>query len=345
MRKKFRSVLYVNYSPYENSGKLLDYLLERFEIVYLFSIGFHPLGSKQKTNKIVIYKKGIVSREINMHYLAVNNKLVVLLIPVRSTLNLIQMLWHVTQIVKSDGKIDVMFSVNAFTAWGGIFFKRLGLVKKTIFWVWDYYPMNHPDFIVQIMRWMYWQFDKAATFSDRVVYLNNRLADVRVKAGLIKKGTYPLVAIGSEIFVTKPKKLKKRSLKIGFIGVLKKSQGLDLLIDVSKLLKKELPNVSFEVIGSGPDADYFKKKAKKVQAPIKFHGYVDDETFPKILAKCAIGIAPYLPDDSNLSFYGDPGKVKRYLSHGLPVVITDVFEFSKELEHSKAGIIIDYYDH
>jgi hypothetical protein len=60
------SVVYVNYSPYENSGKILDYLLENFEYVFLFSIAFHPLGKKQKTNKISIFKKGKIIKESSM---------------------------------------------------------------------------------------------------------------------------------------------------------------------------------------------------------------------------------------------------------------------------------------
>jgi len=61
MRKKkyiATSIVYVNYSPYENSGKILDYILENFQYVYLFSIGFHNLVNKRSYNNLTVYKDG-----------------------------------------------------------------------------------------------------------------------------------------------------------------------------------------------------------------------------------------------------------------------------------------------
>jgi len=52
-----KSVIYVNYSPYENSGKILDYLLENFDYVFLFSLGFYNLKNKKRYNTLFIYKK------------------------------------------------------------------------------------------------------------------------------------------------------------------------------------------------------------------------------------------------------------------------------------------------
>ena len=76
--------------------------------------------------------------------------------------------------------------------------------------------------------------------------------------------------------------------------------------------------------------------------PLKttFHGYLPGDSFNKVLTKCSIGVGTYLPDSSNVSHFGDPGKVKRYLSLGLPVIITNVFEFSEEINDSQAGVII-----
>lgn len=340
---RIKSVLYVNYSPYENSGKILDFLLENFTYVYLFIIAFHPLGKNQETNKVIFYKNKKIIKEISLSYMNINPKLVFFLIPIRSSINLLQLFWHTISIIKNYGKIDVFFSVNAFTSWGGIILKKLGMVKKTVFWVWDYYPINHPSLVIRIMRWLYWQFDKWAIKSDRVIYLNHRLAQVRKESGVIAKTTkYPVVAIGTDIKTSGIKK-KTKIIKIGFIGVLKKSQGLDFLFNSASLLKKNFPSISLEIIGSGPDSGYFKQRAKKAKIKVNFYGLVEENVFEKILSRCTIGIAPYVPDDSNVSHYGDPGKVKRYISFGLPVIITNVFEFSKELEENGAGVIVDYY--
>ena len=52
--KKFNSIIYVNYSPYENSGKILDYLLENFKYVFLFTLGFHNI--KKKADNTIRFK-------------------------------------------------------------------------------------------------------------------------------------------------------------------------------------------------------------------------------------------------------------------------------------------------
>jgi hypothetical protein len=43
-----------------------------------------------------------------------------------------------------------------------------------------------------------------------------------------------------------------------------------------------------------------------------------------------------------VSYYGDPAKVKKYLEFNLPIIMTDVFEFSKDLRKSNSGIVINY---
>lgn len=340
--KRGKSVIYVNYSPYENSGHILDYLNEKFEKIFLFSIAHHPLGRKEILNKVTYYREGIISEEIELYYMPVPSSMIWFFLPIRSTLNAIQILRQCFRIYFKFGSIDYFFSVNAFAVVVGMILKKIGLVKKTVFWVWDYYPMNYPSLSVKISRWMYWQFDKLATYTDRIVYLNDLLVNVRKEAGIIPKNLkYPISPIGmGEVLPVKKKRLN--NIKIGFIGVLKKSQGIDMLIDTAPYVHTKFKNLIYEIIGSGPDETYFKKRAAKSPVKFNFHGYVTEEKFKQILSSCTIGIAPYTPEDSNVSRYGDPGKIKRYMEFNLPAIITDVFEFSKELASSKAGIVVKY---
>jgi glycosyltransferase involved in cell wall biosynthesis len=339
---KNETVIYVNYSPYENSGHILDYLNENFKRVFLFSIAFHPLKGKKVRNRLVCYENGKVFQVKELYYMPVSQSLVWFLIPIRSILNGLQMFKETFYIYEKFGKINYFFSVNAFAVYVGMLLKKMNLVSKTVFWVWDYYPIEHSNKIVKFMRWMYWQFDKWVSSADRVVYLNNRLVSVRKKSGLIPfSGKYPIVPIGTGNAIQLKKKSLK-SLKIGFIGVLKKSQGIDMLIDSAEFVNKKFKNITYEIIGSGPDEEYFLNKIKNVEVNFNFYGYVSEVEFKKILSNCTIGIAPYSPEESNLSRYGDPGKVKRYLEFNLPSIITNVFEFSNELKKYRAGIVIEY---
>lgn len=344
LKKNHKSIIYVNYSPYENSGKILDYLLENYHLIFVFSIGFHDLGNNRGFNKLTIYKYGKEIQEIFLYHMHVPERFVFFLVPIRSSINFFQILWRSILLKKQYGKIETFFSVNAFTAFLGMVLKKIGIVKETIFWVWDYYPIRHPSKIVTIMRWQYWQFDKLSSRSDRVVFLNNRMKKQWIiKKVIPKSAKYPIVSIGTDFMKVSKVKLKN-DIRLGFIGVVKKSQGLDLIFDAEKILIDQFPKIKIDIIGSGPDEEYFKKRAQRSKLKIIFHGLVEEKVFEKILSDCTIGIAPYVPDPSNLSFYGDPGKVKRYMSFGLPSIITDVFEFSRKLQKSGAGIVIDYFN-
>ena len=74
--KKFESIIYVNYSPYENSGKIFDFLLENFENVFLFSIGFYSIKTKQQLNKLLIFKNGKLEKEHHLFQIPSSSKMV-----------------------------------------------------------------------------------------------------------------------------------------------------------------------------------------------------------------------------------------------------------------------------
>lgn len=343
MHKK--SIIYVNYSPYENSGHILDYLLENFERVFLFTIAFHTLGNSKSLNRFSIYEKGKLVKEEHLFYMRVPQKLVFFLIPIRSIMNMFQIFTKAMWIKNKYGRIDIFFTVNAFTATIGKILKKVGLVAKTIFWVWDYYPPRHSNPSVAIMRWLYWQFDKYATSSDKIIYLNNKMAEIRKEAGIISKDRECIVVpIGTgNVLPVKRKNLTK--LRIGFIGVLKKSQGLDMLFDSSKILSKHFNDLVFDIIGSGPDEEFLKNKAKNsTKITYNFYGLVSEEKFKEVLYNATIGIAPYSSDRSTVSKYTDPGKAKRYIEYNLPVITTDITDFSKKLKNSGSGIVIKYQD-
>jgi glycosyltransferase involved in cell wall biosynthesis len=340
--KRSRSLIYVNFSPYENTGNIFDFILDHFLDVYCFTFDFHKFSGKQAANKFTIYHDGKLVKEYSLFSIPVPESLVFFLLPIRSFLIIIQLGWYIYRLPQ---KVDIYFTVNAFTAWIGMIVKKLGFAKKTIFWVWDYYPPAHKNVIIRFMRWLYWYFDKKSSNSDHLVFLNERLATLRKQIGVLSpKKPYIIIPIGTNTISTRRSQKSKTSLEIGFLGVVKKSQGLDIIFDNAQQIKTTFMNFTLHVIGDGPDREYFEERAKKEKIKAHFYKLVKSEKkIESILSACHIGIATYIPEKSNVSFYGDPSKIKFYMSLGLPVVTTDVFEFSKEIKKSKSGIIIDYY--
>ena len=340
-----KTIIYVNYSPYENSGKILDYLLENFKNVSLFSLSFHNLANKKDYNRLSIYRDGELQKTYSLFQLPNFSKFVFLLIPLRSLITFFEIILYSIWLAKKFKRVDMYFTVNAFTAWIGGILKTMGVVHKTIFWVWDYYPPIHENKFIMLMRYIYWQFDKISSHSDVVAFVNQRLLKLRRDIGIYDKNSkYPIVPIGADKIPFSMDKKSRAGLVFGFIGVLKKSQGVDLIFDNATALVKEFGHIQYEIVGSGPDEGYLKKRAKKSRIKTKFYGYLEGDSYNDVLRKCTIGIATYTPEASNVSQYGDPGKVKRYLSLGIPIITTNVIEFAEEIEKSGAGVIVEYGD-
>jgi glycosyltransferase involved in cell wall biosynthesis len=305
------------------------------------------LKNKKSYNRLMIYKKGKLQKEYLLFYIPIIQKFVFLLLPIRSVIFLVEVFIYSIYLKHKFRKLDVYFTPNAFTAWIGNFMKGFGIVEKTVFWVWDYYPPINENKIIMFMRYVYWQFDKISSHSDRVAFVNKRLLDLRCDLGIYshdKISDYPIVPIGTDRIAYKYSKVKGKKGKIlfGFIGVLKKSLGPEIIFDHASALKAEFSDMGYEVVGSGPDEEYFKARAKKSRITTTFYGYLEEDMVNDVLKKCTIGIATYKPEESSVSQYGDPGKIKRYLSLGIPVITTNVLEFAKEIEKHKAGIVINY---
>ncbi len=336
------TIIYVNFSPYKNTGRIFDFLLSHFQTVCVFYFNFHELQDKD-SNKLIIYRNSKKLYTRRLLQIPVPERFIFILLPIRSIFILLQMVFYTIWIKSRIKKIDVYFTVNAFTAWIGMSLKRIGLVNKTLFWVWDYYPPKDKSKIIMAMRWIYWHFDKVATKVDRVVFLNKRLIRLRKQINVLDQNkSYTIIPIGTDPHIIHKKK-RARPITLGFIGVLKKSQGLDLIFDQAEKFPKKFTNIYMEIIGDGPDSSYFRERSKKAPFVTTFHGLqTNPVVINQILGKCTIGFAPYVPEPTNVSYYGDPSKIKNYLSIGLPVITTNVFVFSKEIEEKKAGIIINY---
>lgn len=338
--KREKSIIYVNFAPYENAGRILDFLIENFSLVILFTFDFHKLKN-YRSNLIRIFRNGKKIQEIKLFKLPTPEFLLFPTLPVIALIIALQTFWHIIHFKKSYGKFDIYLTVNAFTAWIGIILRNLKFIDKTIFWVWDYYPPGHPDLRIKIARWAYWKFDKFSTrSSNSIIFLNERLIELRKQIDVLPKNkSYKIIPIG-----TNPQKnFFNRNIILGHLGVLKRSQGLDLLFDNLQTLSINIPKLKIEIIGSGPDEQYFKTRAKQFPN-VKYYGFVENENkVDNIIKNWSVGMATYVPDVSNGSYWTDPSKIKLYISQSIPVIATSITGLSDEIKKYGAGIIVDYY--
>ena len=108
--KSFKdSIIYVNFSPYENTGKILDYLTASFQTVLLFSFNFHRLSKKQEPSTLFIYKYGKIIEKKSLFQTPTNVSLAFILLPIRSIVIFLQLFWHTLFLKNKYGPFYLFF--------------------------------------------------------------------------------------------------------------------------------------------------------------------------------------------------------------------------------------------
>lgn len=338
------SIMYVNYAPYGNSGHFLDYLKKNFDDLIYISLIFHPL---ERRNTVNMYHKGELIKTISLPTLVVPKHYVHYLTLPMSLIHALELLAiSVYMFFRFKIRPQIFLAPNAFLIFIGIILRNLSLIDKVLFWVWDYYPTQKVSLYRKFFYRSYWALDKWCTYkADFIWYLNPRLLEIRKKRGVvIDMSKSCITPLGIDYVDTScPPQVRLNTL--GFLGVLKKNQGIELLLDSLPELVLAIPDIKIEIIGSGPDEEYFKKLTEKNPDGhrVTFYGFIQDEPrIKKIVASWTAAVALYIPIEENVAAYTDPGKVKFYLGCGTPVIITKVPLLAEEIHQKEAGIAIGY---
>lgn len=180
--------------------------------------------------------------------------------------------------------------------------------------------------------------------NDMVWYGNNMIKTFDDKMGLKSKDSilYDPILIDYGSFLTYEKK-KRDMNSLCYIGRIDDYVGLDLIIKALPLLQKKLEGITLHIIG-GSTLTFEKYKQLAItlgiQNAIIFHGYIPDmRDALDIMSNCALGLALYKPDPSNVSMYSQPAKPKEYIKVGLPILVTKGGPLiGKEIVKYKAGV-------
>lgn len=245
-------------------------------------------------------------------------------------------------------KCDIFFAQHFLPAFIGIILRYFGILKceKLIFWMDDFYPIP-PEFlgslyyrgIDMIQRFIRKHVDEIWYTTPRLFECDkNRFGPLPKK--VLKRFTHGYFA--RRIRTNPPPALFP--LRLVYLGMLRKDTSIYESIDlVDSCIRKNM-NVELLVIGSGTAEKDIKDyvKQKNLSQVVKFLGYEDKgEKIAKILSRCHLGLAlyPLYPYSPNL--YLTSGKCRRYISQGLPIVISTVPYFAKYVHDYNAGIIVD----
>lgn len=242
-------------------------------------------------------------------------------------------------------RCDLYIGANNLNALCGLCLKRLGHVKRVVFYTIDYIPKRFEN---KILNWIYHWVDRfCIKHCDYVWNLSSVMVARRELSGVNPKYRRKqiTVPIGTNSKVKRLHFAEINRYDIAFMGHLREGQGVELLIQAMPEIIEQIPQVRLVVIGGGPLEEKLKRQADELglKNNIEFNGFIEDHAeVENRLAKCAVGIAPYVDDEKTYTRYTDPGKPKVYLSAGLPVIITKVPQVAYQIDQAKAGLAIDY---
>lgn len=249
-------------------------------------------------------------------------------------------------VLKSREEFNIFVGVNNLNAIAGLFLKKIGKVKKCIYYVIDYTPIRFEN---RLLNWIYHKIESICAIKcDEVWNLSPRMIEARKKIkGIKSDNRHKIVPMGiwfDEIKRYKFEEINKHQLV--FMGHIIEKQGVQFVIQAIPKIVKEILNFKFLVIGEGEYLKELKKLVKKLRVDkyIEFTGYIKDHaTIEKLIGKSALAVALYEKGDldRNFTYYADPGKIKVYLSTGVPVLLTDVSHNAKDIEERKCGKIVD----
>lgn len=241
-------------------------------------------------------------------------------------------------------KADIFFGVDPLNAFVGILLKKIGKVKKVIYYSIDYSPSRFKNrFLNDVYHWIE-RF--SCYYSDAIWIGTKRTLNMWIKSGFSENKIAKIIVVsdGNHALEIKKKPIQKVAInQLVYLGFLDKKQGIELVLESMPMLYKKNTLFKFIIIGTGDYLDVLQRKCNELNLRnVEFKGYLDDKKTQEILTRSGIGVAPYIQDKNSFTYYSDPGKPKYYLACGLPVIITNVPAIAKVIDQKEAGIMIDY---
>lgn len=248
-------------------------------------------------------------------------------------------------LVKYNGKIDLFIGLESVFTLVGILFKRLGKIKRVVYYVSDYSPTRYPS---SLFNSVYLWLDRfCATHADYIWDVSPAMLPARLKFGLDPGKAAPCILVPNALF---PWQIKRRSIaeltpfSLAFAGTIGPENGLDLAIESLAIIKKTFPNIKLHIFGGGLKADEQKArnliKKYNLTNNVVNHGFISDlKELSDKLSKCMIGLAPYRAIPSSVRWYADATKLRLYFANGLPVVSTHIPPLAHETTKVGSTII------
>ena len=322
MRKFQYKNLFI-YSSLQFAGHVEEYFVENTGKLIVFIV---MPRLKNKYNLLRIYEKGILKKEKKVRS--------------SSQIFLYYFLWwwyqqYFSLKYFSRKESFILFGCHPVCFFGMSIMKLMRRCSYANF-IGDYFPGE--NFIIRGFESVKQHYHDVIPYN---FYLSDGINSIFNKGKVINTKTKKTIMWGANPKKI-VKKLSQKKFQILFVGLIKESQGLEVLFSFLKNHKDS--HVS--IIGLCDDVLY-----KNYQAIIKSYGiqkqvyfpnkFFSDNELEKLSSTCHVGIALYDIDKSNPTYYTDPGKVKAYAELNLPIIMSNTSAVAEYVKKFKAGEVIE----
>jgi len=333
--------------PYEKDAVVTKFLVKNFYKVDDFIMSLGQMSNIPPSRLLSFEDGRFVSEKvfIKNNYKASGLKLYFYYIPkalISVTWDLIRALKHV------NFKCDIFFAQHFLPAFVAIILRKIGILKcnKIIYWMFDFFLIPP-----EIIRSLYYRgIDLIQRFIrknvDEIWYTTPRLLESdKNRFGELPASVVTRLTNGcffEKIPVKYPGKIPP--LKLAFLGSIRTNNAIYESVDTIDYCLRRGLKVELHIIGSGPMEERLKAyvNKKKISKSVFFYGFVDDGVkIARIFSKCHFGLALYSADPYGPNWFLTSGKFRRFISQGLPVIVTSVPYFAKYIYEYNAGFVVD----
>jgi glycosyltransferase involved in cell wall biosynthesis len=169
--------------------------------------------------------------------------------------------------------------------------------------------------------------------ADMVISTNESYRKIALTRGRVKEKDVFVVRSGPDLTRLKqvppnPALRKGRKYLVGYVGVMGKQEGIDLLLQAVQLVVKHLgrTDIQFGLVGGGTELPAMRELAKKLDIAdyVTFTGRVPDAELLEMLNTADICVNPDRANDMNDR--STMNKVMEYMALGKPLVQFDLTE-------------------
>lgn len=248
--------------------------------------------------------------------------------------------------VRQNDRFDYFVGLDSINAIAGMFLKKIGKVKKVIYYVSDYSPTRYGNtFFNKLYLWL----DRfCVKHADCTWDVSPAIKEGRIEAGLSVQDTNRILQVPNGVFKDHIISLpinKRKNDAIVYMGALDIGKGVDLVVKALALVHKRRPQVMLHVVGgTKAQIDKLRQFANSlgVDKSIVFYGFIPPgKDMADIIKQCYIGLSTYKESRDSANKYGDAGKIRQYMACGLPVVTTTVQWYAKHIIGEGAGVEAD----